>query len=80
MSDLNSVLTQIVQKQRDIAIKLNGPEITKMGNQFNGIQQLVITDQNGKIPSSLLIDYINLVNDLSQQVRQLSAKVDQLTK
>lgn len=78
MSQLKQVLSSIILIQGKTIEKLNNLQIstnldlpssvTQMGNQFNGINQLVKTNFDGKIANSLL----------SQQILNLSGRISSL--
>lgn len=62
MSNLNQILKNIIKLQSQIVNKINNvtiikqlpQQVTKAGNQFNGANQLLKLDQNGKIPAQIL--------------------------
>lgn len=62
MSNLNQILKNIIELQSQIVNRINNvaiikqlpQQVTKAGNQFNGANQLLKLDQNGKIPEQLL--------------------------
>ena len=78
MSQLKQVLSSIILIQGRTIEKLNNlpistnfelpSSVTQMGNQFNGINQLVKTNNDGKIANSLL----------SQQILGLSGRISSL--
>lgn len=76
MSNLNTILEQIIDLQQRTVIKLTTldiptlPEnITTQGNNFNGTNQLVKTDSSGKIPTQLInVDDLDFLSEIPADV------------
>lgn len=78
MSNLNSILTQIISLQQKTIKKIDNSggqtipsNVTTQGNIFNGPDQLVKTDETGKIPSTL-------IDNNSYSKAEIDAKFEEL--